>query len=137
MKALNDPFPERREKEEKTMKSKLFSITLALAMTSGLLASLPAAAQSGNEIHDHIEFALHDGGWPKDDCNFGHPGCCNGISTFWEPRSTTAWAAVQAAKYGYCSEAVAMILATQCHNPEALWVLANNPGAVCNELVQH
>jgi hypothetical protein len=118
------------------MKSKMFASVLVVAMTCGVLASMPAAAQQA-EIHADVEFALHDGGRPIDDCNPGHPGCCNAMAQFFQPRSTDAQQAVQAAKYGYCYQAIALILPTQCHNPGTAWLLANNSNLVCYELQQH
>jgi hypothetical protein len=118
------------------MKSKLFTSVLALVITSGVLASLPAAAQQA-EIQAHINFALNDGGRPIDDCNPGHPGCCNAMAQFFQPRSTDAWQAVQAAKYGFCYQAIALILPTQCHNPGAASLLASNQNLTCYELQQH
>jgi hypothetical protein len=123
------------------MKTKLFTATLALAMTSGLLTSIRADAQQVDpqtqaEIHAHLNFSLSDGGAPIQDCNLGHPGCCSTIPTFFAPRSMTGWQAVQLAKYGACDQAVALILATQCHNPGAVLLLANNRAAVCSDLAQ-
>lgn len=123
------------------MKTRLFTATLALAMTSSLLASFGAAAQQVDpqtqaEIQAHDNFSLNDGGAPIQDCNLGHPGCCGTIPTFFAPRYVTGWQAVQVAKYGACDQAVALILVTQCHNPEAIVVLSNNRAAVCSDLAQ-
>lgn len=117
------------------MKSKLLIATLVLAITSTTLLSVSASAQQ-DEIRADINFALHDPGVPIQDCNLGHAGCCN-MAIPSESRSTIASQAVQFAKYGLCGQALALIIATQCHNPQQASVLANNPTAVCNELAQH
>ena len=120
------------------MKSKLLTSVLTFALTSGVLASMPAVAQDKNEMDTRIRFELDFKGRPIDDCSLGHAACCNLAEPLWalQQRSTTAREAVETAKKGDCGQAVAMILATQCHNPEALRMVVNNPNAVCSELAK-
>lgn len=60
------------------MKTKLFTAMLALTMTGCLIASVRATAQQTlNDIDAHIIWSLNDHGVPIQDCNLGHPLCCN------------------------------------------------------------
>lgn len=123
------------------MRTKLFTTILALAMTNCLIASVQATAQqidqlTLNEIDAHIVWSLNDNGIPFQDCNPGHLACCNALIPPL-PRSATASQAVQLAKLGLCPQAVPLIVATQCHNPGAMYVLINNSATTCSELAKH
>lgn len=115
---------------------------LTVALTSGcLLASLflsvPVIPQ--DDLDAHIDWSLRDGGAPCADCpRYG--ACCltcappgNGVL----PRSVIGRQAVEAAKRGACSAAVALLAQCQCHNSDAANLILNNQDRVCSTLTEY
>jgi hypothetical protein len=114
------------------------AVATTLFVTSAVLSQDDTVSQ---ELAAHINWASNDSGSPSGDCNAGHPLCCsplvlvNGVLA----RSQLVSTAVTLAKQGpaFCPEAIASLLLTQCHNPEAMNLIVSNSDNACRILTYH